>query len=257
MEEETLDLQQLQNMASVSVSPSVNKQETKEEIVQEEVTPVQEEAPNAEEAPQQAPEKTLAEMQDELKKEEVVVEIKEETKEEVKEEIENVKSEHEDMSWYQAVKDNPWFNSFIDKIYEAVEDSKNEAKFANKQKEVLEKKYNEIIDKYNEIRSETKTKDYEASRYKLDDDDEYILSIKSKLKQNPADESLREKLRDLYLQQVGSYDNNFDPFEQKQALAQKRMKWIQSMSQWTKTSTTHIPVEEGEKFVAPFVKISK
>lgn len=256
MEEETLDLQQLQNMASVSVSPSVNKQETQEET--KENVPAQEETPTVtEEVPQEVPEKTLAEMQDELKKEEVVVEIKEETKEEVKEEIETVKSEHEDMSWYQSVKDNVWFNSFIDKIYEAVEDSKNEAKFANKQKEVLEKKYNEIIDKYNEIRSETKTKDYEASRYKLDDDDEYILSIKTKLKQNPADESLREKLRDLYLQQVGSYDNNFDPFETKQALAQKRMKWIQSMSQWTKTSTTHINVEEGEKFVAPFVKISK
>jgi len=254
MEQETLDLQQIQNMASVSVSPSVNKQNT--EIPKEETTPVVEKQPAPiEEAPQE-PEKTIAELHEELKPDEVVVEeTKEETKEEVKEEIEEVKAEHEDMSWYQWVKDNDWFNSFIDKIYEAVEDSKNEAKFAIKQKEVLEKKYNEIVDKYNEIRSETKTKDYEASRFALDDDDEYILSIKQKLKKNPADENLRAKLRDLYLQQVWWVDEYFDPFEQKQQLAQKRSVWIQAMSQWTKSSATSIVTKQEEWFVAPFVKI--
>jgi hypothetical protein len=100
MEQETLDLQQIQNMASVSVSPSVNKQNT--EIPKEETTPVVTEQPApVQEAPQE-PEKTIAELHEELKPDEVVVEeTKEETKEEVKEEIEEVKAEHEDMSWYQ------------------------------------------------------------------------------------------------------------------------------------------------------------
>lgn len=257
MEETILDLQQLQSMASVSSSPNTaSKQVIAEEEIKEEIK--QEVAQEEIKEDIHEEEKTLEQVKQELLKDSVVIEeTKEQTKEEVEEEIQAVKSEQEDMSWYQWVKDSQWFNSFIDKIYESIETSKNDFKFESKQREVIEKKYSEIVDKYNDLLTETKTKKYEASRFDIDDDLEYILDLNTKIKKDPTNETLREKYLTSLLQQVGNIDTNFDAYEQKRTLAEKRSKWIAALSSSWRTTTTNVEVKDEEKFVPPFIRMSR
>lgn len=251
---------ELLKAASVQVSPNAQTQPQEHTIPQ----PASQEEPQI---PAPIPEEeivkedvqTLAEIHEELKKDEISLgwdnSVQEKTQKETEEAIEWIKQNTDDMSWYNLVKDNEWFNSMIQQLTDIVNETKMSAEYEKKHKELIEKKYNETIEKYNELKTESKTKNYEANRFSLDDDDEYILSIKQKLKQNPTDEALRDKLRDLYLQQVGNFDWNFDPYETKRDLLSRRVQGVKAMSQWTKSSSTTIATQEEQTFQIPSIRM--
>jgi hypothetical protein len=86
----------------------------------------------------------------------------------------------------------------------------------------------------------------EIQRYKLDEDDEYILDLKKKLGKDKNDETLRRKLRDEYLRAIAEVDPEFDMFEYRKRIEAKKTTGIENLS-WSNRSTAPVITEDKPK----------
>lgn len=60
------------------------------------------------------------------------------------------------------------------------------------------------------------------SRYQIDDDDEYVLTLKQKLSKDPENQSFKDKLRDEYLRRISDVEPDFDMFESRNKIINKK-----------------------------------
>ena len=183
--------------------------------------------------------------------EEGEVEKEEEEEEEVEIDIDESELTDEEKSIFDAVSDiyKQWWQKVIDKLSEikwfdkvmlAVEDQLY--KHHNEKKELL----NAVSEKDEEIQAlkrehidakkERELSKLEIQRYKLDENDEYMLDLKKRLSKDSQDETLRSKLRDEYLRWIAEVDPEFDMFEYRNKITKKKQSGIANLS-WSNRST--------------------
>ncbi len=97
-------------------------------------------------------------------------------------------------------------------------------------KQTLESEVQSLKRSQVEQKKEWELEKIEIQRYKLDEDDEYILDLKKKLGKDKDDETLRRKLRDEYLRAIAEVDPEFDMFEYRKRIEAKKTTGIENLS---------------------------
>ena len=129
----------------------------------------------------------------------------------------------------------------------------------SKVEESLKQKENEIEElqiKIKDWEKEWKIKNHELSRYQIDDDDEYVLTLKQKLSKDPENQSFKDKLRDEYLRRISDVEPDFDMFESRNKIINKKSIWIDNLSA-SNRSTPPTFTKESSPVVTWYAKRSR
>lgn len=168
--------------------------------------------------------------------------------------IVDVISEVYKKSWKKSIDElsqTKWF----DKVMSAVEDQfrkhYDEKKELEESKQSLESEIQSMKKSQLEQKKEWELEKMEIQRYKLDEDDEYILDLKKKLGKDKEDETLRRKLRDEYLRAIAEVDPEFDMFEYRKRIEAKKTTGIENLS-WSNRSTAPVITEDKPKVLWHF-----
>ena len=115
-----------------------------------------------------------------------------------------------------------WFEKVLQKIEDTLVEDQAEKKELRKTIKQKDDAYDKLESDIVEERRKQKLQNHELSRYNLDDDDEYLIDLKSRRLKDPENSIIKDKERDEYLRRIADLDPEFDMFEYRNKVLNKR-----------------------------------